>query len=54
MIQNKHTHAKNCVDQAAAAADRKSHDAIAKKREARQQELARVAWFEWYPPRRDR
>jgi hypothetical protein len=48
-MAEKHTHAKDCADQAAASADRKSHDAAAKKREARQQELARAVWFEWYP-----
>lgn len=50
MIRNKHTHAKDCADQAAASADRKSHDAAARKREAHQQQLAHAEWFEWYPP----
>ena len=48
-MAEKYTHAKDCVDQAAASADRKSHDAAAKKREVRQQQIAHTVWFEWYP-----
>jgi hypothetical protein len=48
-MSDKHIHARDCADQAAASADRNRHDAAAKKREARQQELARAIWLEWYP-----
>jgi hypothetical protein len=51
MMRNKHTHGKDCLDQSAATADRKSHDAEAKKREAHRQELARAEWLDWFPPR---
>jgi hypothetical protein len=42
-----HTHPKHCADQKDAAADRKSHAALAAKREAVGQELARAEWFDW-------
>lgn len=51
-MHNKHTHDKDCADQAAASADRKSHDTAAKKREAHYQQLAHAEWFEWYPTTR--
>ena len=41
----KHTHANNCPDAKAAAADRKEHEAEAKEREQRQQLIARNRWF---------
>lgn len=44
----KHTHPKDCPDHKEAAADRKLHEALAKKREERQQVLAHSAWFDWY------
>ena len=44
----KHTHPKDCPDSKEAAADRKLHEAVAKKREERQQVLAHSAWFDWY------
>ena len=44
----KHTHPKDCPDHKEAAADRKLHDAVAKKREERQQVLAHSEWFDWY------
>jgi len=44
----KHTHPKDCPDHKEAAADRKSHDAVAKKREEKQQVLAHTEWFDWY------
>jgi hypothetical protein len=52
MMRNKYTHAKDCIDQLAATADRKSHDAEAKKREVHRQELARAEWLDWFPPHR--
>jgi hypothetical protein len=52
MTRGKNTHPKDCPDQAAASTDRKSHDAAAKKREVNQQQLARAAWFDWFPPRK--
>jgi hypothetical protein len=39
-----HTHAKDCPDRKAAAADRAKHDAAARVREARQQALAHTIW----------
>jgi hypothetical protein len=44
----KHTHPKDCPDSKEAAADRKLHEAVAKKREERQQVLAHSEWFNWY------
>jgi hypothetical protein len=44
----KHTHPKDCPDHKEAAADRKTHDATAKKREERQQVLAHAEWFDWF------
>jgi hypothetical protein len=44
----KHTHPKDCPDHKEAAADRKLHEAVAKKREERQQVLAHSEWFNWY------
>jgi hypothetical protein len=54
MMRGKHTHPKECPDHAAASTDRKSHEAASKKREVVQQQLARAAWFDWFPPRRVR
>ena len=50
----KHTHPKDCPDTKEAAADRKLHDAVAKKREERQKVLAHAEWFDWFAtsPRR--
>lgn len=45
----KHTHPKDCPDNKEAAADRKVHDAVAKKREDRQQVLAHAEWLDWFP-----
>jgi len=46
-MATEHTHPKHCADQQSAAADRKSHAALAAKREAIGQELARAEWFDW-------
>jgi hypothetical protein len=51
-MTSKYTHPSDCTDHKAAAADRKAHDAAAKKREARQQALAHTVWLEWYAPSR--
>jgi MoxR-like ATPase len=50
----KHTHTKDCPDHAAATANRKTHEAERKLREAEQQRLARDVWFDWLPSRRAR
>lgn len=43
-----HTHPKDCPDSKEAAADRKSHEAVEKKREERQRVLAHAEWFDWF------
>jgi hypothetical protein len=48
----KHTHPKDCPDHAAAAANRKSHEAAMKLREVEQQRRARAVWFDWLPTQR--
>jgi Vitamin K epoxide reductase family len=54
MMRGKHTHPKECADQAAATIDRKMHEEAAKKREVHLQRLARAEWFDWFPPHRVR
>jgi hypothetical protein len=43
-----HTHAKDCPDRKAAAAERAQHEAAFKKREILRQALAQAEWFDWY------
>jgi hypothetical protein len=49
-----HTHPKDCPDRKEAAADRKTHEAVTRERERRQQVLAHAAWFDWWGPARPR
>lgn len=44
-VKHIHTHATDCPDRKAAAADRKEHDAAAKERELRQQVIAKTKWY---------
>ena len=47
-MSSRFTHPKDCADHKDAADNRKAHAALASKRQARNQILARAVWFDWY------
>ena len=49
-MATKYTHPKDCTDQKAAAADRKTHAAALDQRQRQLQLRAHAEWFDWFPP----